>query len=102
VELLAETVSAEELAGLPLNHLLRRLFREHTLTVHPGRELEFACTCSRERAERMLQALPRAEILELLETRGLVDVTCEICGARYEYDRVDTHALYEPEGRRLH
>jgi molecular chaperone Hsp33 len=102
VEMLAETVRPDELATLPLKDLLRRLFREHTLTVHPGRALEFSCTCSRQRAERMLQALPKAEILELLETRGQVDVTCEVCGAHYEYDKVDTHLLYEPAARRLH
>jgi len=102
VEMLAETIRSEELATLPLNDLLRRLFHAHTLTVHPGRNLAFSCTCSRARAERMLQALPKAEILELLETRGMVDVTCEVCGARYEYDTVDTHLLYEPQARRLH
>jgi molecular chaperone Hsp33 len=102
VEMLAETVRQDELATLPLNDLLRRLFHQHTLTVHPSRGLEFSCTCSRERAERMLQALPKAEILELLDTRGMVDVTCEICGARYEYDRIDTHLLYESAAHRLH
>lgn len=102
VEMLADTLQPEELGALPLKDLLRRLFHEHTLTVHPGRDLAFACTCSRERAERVLQALPKAEILELLETRGAVDVTCEICGARYDYDQVDTHLLYEPEAPRIH
>jgi molecular chaperone Hsp33 len=102
VELLAETVTPRELAQLTLDDLLRRLFHEHPVTVHPGRNLEFACTCSRERAERMLQALPKHEILELLETRGTVDVTCEVCGAQYVYDQVDTHLIYEPEARRLH
>lgn len=102
VELLAETVRPEELARLPLNALLRRLFHQHTITVHPARSLEFACTCSRERAERMLQALPKAEILELLHSRGSVDVTCEVCGAEYRYDRIDTHLLYEPEAPRVH
>lgn len=102
VELLAETVRPEELAQLPLNELLRRLFHEHTITVHPARELTFACTCSRERAEQMLRALPKAEILELLGTRGSVEVTCEVCGARYDYDQVDTHVLYEPEAPRVH
>ncbi|MFU8814985.1 MAG: Hsp33 family molecular chaperone HslO [Pseudomonadales bacterium] len=102
VELLAETVTRQELAQLPIDQLLRRLFHQHTVTVHPGRTLEFSCTCSRERAERMLQVLPKDEILELLESQGMVDVTCEVCGARYEYDQVDTHLIYEPEGRRLH
>ena len=102
IELLAETVTSGELALLPIDELLRRLFHEHAVTVHPGRSLEFSCTCSRERAERMLQVLPKEEILELLETEGMVDVTCEVCGARYEYDQVDTHAIYQPESRRLH
>ncbi len=102
VELLAETVSADELATLPVTELLRRLFHEHLITLHPARNLQFSCTCSRERAERMLRALPKEEILELLETQGMVDVTCEICGARYEYDAVDTHQVYEPAEPRLH
>lgn len=102
IEMLAATVTPQELATLPATQMLRRLFHEHTVTLHPARALEFSCTCSRERAERMLQALPKDEILELLETQGMVDVTCEVCGARYEYDQVDTYVLYEPEGKRLH
>lgn len=102
IELLADTISAAELATLPLDELLHRLFHEHAVTTHPGRHLAFSCTCSRERAQRMLQALPKDEILELLETRGSVDVTCEICGARYDYDRVDTHLVYISDEPRLH
>ncbi len=102
VEMLAGTVSADELNRLPLSDLLRRLFQHHTITVHPARSLEFSCTCSRERVERMLRALPRHEIVELLEERGSVDVTCEICGAHYGYDKVDALMLYEPDGPRVH
>jgi molecular chaperone Hsp33 len=102
IELLADTVTPEELSGLPLQTLLRRLFHQHTVTLHPARAVQFACTCSRQRAEQMLQALPREEILELLEARGVVDVTCEVCGTRYEYDQVDTHLLYQPGAPRVH
>jgi molecular chaperone Hsp33 len=102
VELLASTLRPEELGQLPADVLLRRLFHEHPVTLQPGRELAFSCTCSRERAESMLQALPKEELLELLETQGLVDVTCEVCGARYEYDKLATHLLYEPGDQTLH
>lgn len=105
VQLLADSLRPGELAELPVTTLLQRLFHQQVVVLHPGRALQFGCTCSRERAERMLQALPKDEILELLETEGLVDVTCEVCGARYDYDRVDAHALYQPEGlqgRQLH
>jgi molecular chaperone Hsp33 len=101
-QLLAGTLQPDELARWPVTELLHKLFHEHSLTLQPGRALEFSCTCSRERAERMLGALPKSEILELLAERGAVDVTCEICGARYEYDQIDTRLLYETEPPRVH
>lgn len=100
--LLARTLQPAELARWPVTELLHKLFNQHPLTLHPGRALQFACTCSRERAERMLAALPKNEILELLAERGLLDVTCEICGARYEYDQIDTRVLYEPAPPKVH
>jgi redox-regulated HSP33 family molecular chaperone len=102
IDLLAGTIRPSELGEFPLEVLLRRLFREHTITIHPARSLAFSCTCSRERAGRTLQALPKDEILELLESRGSIDVTCEVCGARYDFDRFDTHLVYEAEAPRLH
>jgi molecular chaperone Hsp33 len=102
VDLLAATLRPAELDELPVEALLRRLFHEHPVTLQPPRELAFSCTCSRERAEQMLQALPKEELLELLETRGSVDVTCEVCGARYEYDKLATHLLYESDEPTLH
>ena len=102
VELLASTLQPGELGELPVETLLTRLFHEHPVTLQPARELKFSCTCSRDRAEQMLQALPKEELLELLETRGSVDVTCEVCGARYEYDKLATHLLYESDEPTLH
>jgi molecular chaperone Hsp33 len=99
---LAGTLTASELARWSIVELVRKLFHEHSVKLHAGRALEFACTCGRERAERMLAALPKSEILGLLAERGAVDVTCEICGARYEYDQIDTRLIYEPEPPKIH
>lgn len=101
-QLLAGTLQAEELARWSVEQLLHKLFHQHLITLQPGRVLDFSCTCSRERAERMLAALPRSEILELLAERGALDVTCEICGTRYEYDQIDTRMLYEPVPPKIH
>lgn len=101
-EMLAATLRMDELARWSVTELLQRLFHEHPLTLQPGRTLQFSCTCNRARAEQMLAALPKAEIIELLETRGMLDVTCEICGQRYEYDQIDTRLLYEPGTPRVH
>jgi molecular chaperone Hsp33 len=99
---LAGTLQPAELAEWSVDELLHKLFHEHALNLQPGRTLRFSCTCSRERAERMLAALPKAEILELLAERGALEVTCEICGTHYQYDQIDTRVLYEPAPPRLH
>jgi molecular chaperone Hsp33 len=100
--ILLGSLRAEELARWSIDDILRRLFHEHTLSLQPARALSFSCTCSPERSANMLRALPKQEILDLLEERGSIEVTCEICGARYDYDAFDTHALYAPFGMSAH
>ncbi|MFM7120091.1 MAG: Hsp33 family molecular chaperone HslO [Gammaproteobacteria bacterium] len=100
--LLLGTLTETELARWSIEDLLRRLFHEHTLTLQPGRALQFSCTCSRARTDRMLSSLPKPELVELLAERGSVEVTCEVCGAEYRYDGFDTLALFEPAPTALH
>ncbi len=100
--LLLGTLTETELARWSVEDLLRRLFHEHTLTLQPGRALQFSCTCSRARTDRMLSALPKQELVELLAERGSVEVTCEVCGAQYRYDGFDTLALFEPWPSAVH
>ena len=100
--LLLGTLTETELARWSVEDLLRRLFHEHTLTLQPGRALQFSCTCSRARTDRMLSALPKQELVDLLAERGSVEVTCEVCGAQYRYDGFDTLALFEPGPSAVH
>ncbi len=50
-------------------------------------ELFYRCTCSRERIEKVLVSLGRAELADMIEKQGRADVTCEFCRKRYSFNR---------------
>ena len=102
IVLLAQTVSESELDQLSPADLLKRLFAQHPLTLHPARKLSFACTCNRGKTSNTLQALGREELLEILAEQGSVTITCEICGQIYNYDAVDVHVLLSDRAPDIH
>ncbi|WP_293936143.1 Hsp33 family molecular chaperone HslO, partial [Iodobacter sp.] len=58
----------------------------------------FACTCSRERVGGMLKMLGKEEIEGLLAEHGHVDVGCEFCNEKYQFDQVDVTQLFIGHG----
>jgi len=51
-------------ADLGLTVLAGRVFASHALKVHAPRALPFACTCSRDKKNATLTAIPRDELLD--------------------------------------
>jgi molecular chaperone Hsp33 len=98
IALLAGTLKAEELLTLDADTVLRRLFWELDLRrFEPLRGAlgpRFACTCSRERVGRMLHGLGRSEAQAVIAEQGRIEVGCEFCGRRYEFDAVDVAGLF--------
>ncbi|WP_348235059.1 Hsp33 family molecular chaperone HslO, partial [Salmonella enterica] len=47
--MLTETIKSEELLTLPANDVLWRLYHEVEVTLYDPQDVEFKCTCSRER-----------------------------------------------------
>lgn len=102
LQIQAGSLDQNRLATLSPEAFLADAFADQTITLHPPRLLEFNCSCSRERSSNTLRSLPRDEILELLEEQGTINVTCEICGARYDYEAFDIHLLLEPGDDTVH
>jgi molecular chaperone Hsp33 len=94
VQLVAGTVTADELAQLDDRSLLRRLFAEDDVRMFQSAPVFFRCRCSRERVGAMLRALGRDEVDSVLEEFGQVEVRCEFCSRTYRYDAVDAAALF--------
>ncbi len=78
---------------LSFHDLLFRLFHEEGVRVFDARPLTDGCRCSREKLEKVLRTMPRAEI-EDLKVDGAVEVTCEFCTTRYRFDDGDLDRIY--------
>jgi molecular chaperone Hsp33 len=96
VQLVAGTVTADELAQLEDRELLRRLFAEDDVRMFQAAPVFFRCRCSRERVANMLRGLGRDEVDSVLEEFGQVEVRCEFCSRAYRFDAVDASALFAP------
>lgn len=94
IQLLADTVRSEELLELEGQEVLYRLFHEETVRVFDPVVPTFSCACSREKVGSMLRMLGKEEIDGVLDERGKVEVGCEFCNTRYEFDAVDVTQIF--------
>ena len=95
--ILAETVTTDELQQLELEMLLTRLFGEEDVRMFSAKPTQFHCSCTRSKVANMLLLLGQDEVTSILTERGDVEVHCDFCNKRYEFDTVDAAALFAQE-----
>ncbi|HDS9360251.1 TPA: Hsp33 family molecular chaperone HslO [Enterobacter chengduensis] len=86
---LTETVKVEELFTLSATDVLWRLYHEEEVTVYDPQDVEFKCTCSRERCAGALKTLPDEEIDSIMAEDGEIDMHCDYCGTHYVFNSMD-------------
>jgi molecular chaperone Hsp33 len=95
IQLIADTLTPEELRTLKDAEILHRLFNEDDIRLFEPSPVYFRCRCSRERVSGMLQGLGEAETRSVLEERGEVEVRCDFCNRAYVFDAVDVTQLFK-------
>ena len=102
IALLAASLKRDELLGLDVDTILRRLFwEEKLLRFEPQAGASgpcFKCSCSRDRVGAMLRSLGRDEIEGIIAEQGRVEIACDFCGTKYHFDPVDSAGLFLPPG----
>lgn len=94
VQLIAATLTPEELRTLADAQILHRLFNEDDVRLFDSAPVFFRCRCSRERVSGMLQGLGESETRSVLAERGEVEVRCDFCNRAYVFDAVDVAQLF--------
>ncbi len=94
VQMLAETITSNELLELSDVDILHRLFHEEDVRLFSSTPVAFRCSCSSERIRHMLRGLGRPEVDSIVEEQGSVSVDCEFCGRAYSLDPVDVEHLF--------
>lgn len=93
IEILANTVTEQELFELDCEPLLYRLFNQEKVRLFDPEPVEFSCACSRSNIERTLFALGRSELEDILNERSIIEVNCEFCSKQYRFDKVDVENI---------
>ncbi len=92
---LAQTLTPTEMLSTDQDTLLHRLFWQETLLVFESQPITWKCSCTQERVADMLRMLGKAEVDDILQEQGKVEVACEFCGLPYVFDALDTEALFQ-------
>ncbi|BCG48765.1 33 kDa chaperonin HslO [Citrifermentans bremense] len=74
--------------GTP-EQILEQLLSGIPYDVLEKRSIGFACSCSRERIERVLLSMGNKELTSMKKEQHGTEVTCEFCGERYRFDESD-------------
>lgn len=91
---LTDTLRGDELLQLPTQELLHRLYHEEDVRLFEAQPVFFHCTCSRENVGQMLRMLGAEEVEAVLTEQETIEVHCEFCNHRYEFDKVDAAQLF--------
>lgn len=94
---LAQTITPDELLSLENKILLHRLFNEDDLRLFNKNPVSFQCTCTRARSENAIKLLGETDARQLAEEKTVVDVTCEFCNSRYNFDKVDIIKIFSAD-----
>jgi len=91
---LGSTITPEELVTLSAEEIIHRLFHEDNVRLMEAEPVSFRCSCSKERVRNMLRGLGLIEVRSIIEEKGVVDTSCEMCGQRYIFDRIDAEEIF--------
>ena len=92
---LAETLKNEELAELPFEELLHRLYHQEKVRIFEGSPLQFNCTCSEERVKNALVSIGKAELNEVIKEQGKIESQCQFCNTLYSFNAADVENLFD-------
>ena len=102
LNILAGTVTHDELTSLPAPEVVRRLFHEHQHRIFEPKEIEFGCRCSNEKSQDAIILIGYKEAIQIIEEEGTLSVDCSFCNKRYEYDREQITKIFARKAKISH
>lgn len=81
--------------GLSPEEILYAVLGEDKVKVLETMDVQFNCTCSRERIESVLISLGKTELEQVREEEEETEVHCHFCNERYKFSKEDITNLIE-------
>ena len=94
VTMLTETLKAEELTDLDAQEILYRLYNEEEVRLPEVEQLQFGCTCSKERCATALEQIGVESVRETLEEQNPIKMDCQFCNSQYSFTAEEALGLF--------
>jgi molecular chaperone Hsp33 len=92
--LLTKTLKPEELIDLPAEEILYRLYNEEEVRLPAQEQLQFNCTCSKQRCEQALIQVGLETVQELLNEEDEIKMDCQFCNTQYRFGPIEALGLF--------
>ncbi len=94
IQHLSSTITNDELLNISDEEIIHRLYHEEDVRVFEKEPISFRCTCSRDRVANMLRSLGSKEVVSIIEEQNEIEVACEFCNQKYQFDSIDAEQLF--------
>lgn len=74
-----------------IDGIIKKYFDEYEFTKY---ETQYKCGCGREYVDKVLIALGKKELSDIIEKDGKIEVCCEFCDKKYVYGQKDVEELF--------
>lgn len=91
---LTDTLKDEELFDLPAQEVLYRLYHQEDAELFTPQQVQFKCSCSKERSSAALANVDKQELLEIIAAEGDIKMNCQYCHAEYRFDAIDVESIH--------
>jgi molecular chaperone Hsp33 len=91
---LGQTVSEEELLNLDNQTLLYRLYNETEIRLFDTRTTRFKCRCNQEKMKQVIKTLGEEDANALLKEKGGIEISCDFCNQKYNFDAIDITLMF--------
>jgi len=79
--------------GLDAQQVLEKLLEGWQPDLLDRSPISYQCDCSRDRVERALISLGKAELTDMIEKEGKAELTCQFCDKVYSFTKEDLQGL---------
>lgn len=97
---MGQTLQTQELLTLDNQVLLHRLYHETELRLFDSRPVHFKCSCSEDKMKNVILMLGEVEAQQILQKQENIEINCDFCNRHYQFDAIDTAALFHPKSIR--
>lgn len=92
--MLTQTLKTEELTDLSASEILYRLYNEEDVRLPEVEQLQFGCTCSKDKCINALIQIGVDAVKETLEFQNPIEMDCQFCNTRYEFTAEEALGLF--------